>query len=128
MSTDIGTQITSISRANDLTENVKKWVLCDKQLKLAKEKIDKIRDLKQELGISILSYMVNHPISNNEIVITDGKIKMYEKKEYSPLTFSYIEQCLAKIIPEKSHVDFIIQYIKDNREVKTTPDLRSIYK
>lgn len=128
MSTDIGTQITTISRTNDLTENVKKWVLCDKQLKLAKEKIDKIRDLKQELGISILSYMETHPVSNNEIVITDGKIKMYEKKEYSPLTFSYIEQCLAKIIPEKSHVDFIIQYLKDNREVKTTPDLRSIYK
>jgi hypothetical protein len=128
MSTDIGTQITSMSRTNDLAENVKKWVICDKQLKLAKEKIDKIRDLKQELGISILSYMVNHSISNNEIVITDGKIKMYEKKEYSPLTFSYIEQCLAKIIPEKSHVDFIIQYLKDNREVKTTPDLRSIYK
>jgi hypothetical protein len=128
MSTDIGTQITSISRTNDLVENVKKWVLCDKQLKLAKEKIDKIRDLKQELGVSILSYMETHPVSNNEIVITDGKIKLYEKKEYSPLTFSYIEQCLAKIIPEKSHVDFIIQYIKDNREVKTTPDLRSIYK
>jgi hypothetical protein len=120
--------VRSGSHINDLAENVKKWVLCDKQLKLAKEKIDKIRDLKQELGISILSYMENHPISNNEIVITDGKIKMYEKKEYSPLTFSYIEQCLAKIIPEKSHVDFIIQYLKDNREIKTTPDLRSIYK
>ena len=72
--------------------------------------------------------MDENNLLQNEIEITDGKLKIYEKKEYSPLTFSYIEQSLAKIIPDKSHVQFIIQYLKDNREIKTTTDLKSIYK
>ena len=104
-------------------ENVKKWVLCDQQLKIIKEKSDKIRDTKHVLGSAICTYMDENNLSQNEIEITDGKLKIYEKKEYSPLTFSYIEQSLAKIIPDKSHVQFIIQYLKENREIKTTTDL-----
>ena len=109
-------------------ENVKKWVLCDQQLKLIKEKSDIIRDTKHVLSSAICTYMDENNLSQNEIEITDGKLKIYEKKEYSPLTFSYIEQSLAKIIPDKSHVQFIIQYLKENREIKTTTDLKSIYK
>jgi hypothetical protein len=109
-------------------ENVKKWVLCDQQLKLIKEKSDKIRDTKHVLSSAICTYMDENNLSQNEIEITDGKLKIYEKKEYSPLTFSYIEQSLAKIISDKSHVQFIIQYLKENREIKTTTDLKSIYK
>jgi hypothetical protein len=109
-------------------ENVKKWVVCDQQLKIIKEKSDQIRHMKNTLGTSICNYMVDNQISHNEIEITNGKLKVFEKKEYSPLTFSYIEQCLAKIIPEKSHVDYIIKYLKENREIKTSVDLKSIYK
>jgi len=109
-------------------ENIKKWVLCDQQLKLIKTKSDQIRDMKHNLGQSICNYMTEHNIAQNEIEITDGKLKVVEKKEYSPLTFSYIEQSLAKIIPEKSHVDYIIKYLKENREIKETMDLKSTYK
>ena len=109
-------------------ENVKKWVICDQQLKHIKDKTDQIRELKNALGSSICTYMIDNNISNNDIEITNGKLKVYEKREYSPLTYSYIEQCLAKIISEKSHVDYIIQYLKNNREIKTTNELKSIYK
>jgi hypothetical protein len=109
-------------------ENVKKWVLYDQQLKLIKEKSDKIRDMKHVLGSAICTYMDENNLSQNEIEITNGKLKVYEKKEYSPLTFSYIEQSLAKIITDKSHIQFIIQYLKENREIKTSTDLKSIYK
>jgi hypothetical protein len=120
--------IISPTSKKDFVDNVKKWVLCDQQLKLIKEKSDNIRDMKHTLSSSICTYMDENNLSQNEIEITGGKLKIYEKKEYSPLTFSYIEQSLAKIIPDKSHVQFIIQYLKENREIKTTTDLKSIYK
>lgn len=109
-------------------ENVKKWVVCDQQLKHIKDKTDQIRELKNTLGSSICTYMIENDIAKNDIEITNGKLKVYEKKEYSPLTYSYIEECLAKIISEKSHVDYIIQYIKSNREIKTSTELRCIKK
>ena len=105
-------------------ENVKKWVVCDQQLKHIKEKTDQIRELKNTLGTSICTYMIDNNIANNDIEITNGKLKVYEKREYSPLTYFYIEECLAKIISEKSHVDYIIQYLKNNREIKTTTELK----
>jgi hypothetical protein len=114
--------------SKEFVENVKKWVLCDQQLKIVKEKSDKIRDMKHILGSSICTYMNEHNLSQNEIEITNGKLKIYEKKEYSPLTFSYIEQCLAKIISDESHIEYIIQFLKENREIKTSIDLKSIYK
>ena len=120
--------ITSPHAKKDFVENVKKWVLCDQQLKLIKDKSDNIRDMKHALGSAICTYMDENNLSKNEIEITNGKLKIYEKKEYSPLTFSYIEQSLAKIIPDKSHVDYIIHYLKENREIKTSTDLKSIYK
>jgi hypothetical protein len=114
--------------SKEFVENVKKWVLCDQQLKIVKEKSDKIRDMKHILGSAICTYMDEHNLSQNEIEITNGKLKIYEKKEYSPLTFSYIEQCLAKIISDESHIKYIIQFLKENREIKTSTDLKSIYK
>lgn len=114
--------------SKEVVENVKKWVLCDQQLKRVKEKSDKIRDIKHILGSAICTYMDEHNLSQNEIEITNGKLKIYEKREYSPLTFSYIEQCLAKIISDESHVEYIIQFLKENREIKTSTDLKRIYK
>jgi hypothetical protein len=109
-------------------ENVKKWVVCDQQLKVIKDKSEQIRDMKHVLGVSICNYMIENQLSHNEIEITNGKLKVFEKKEYSPLTFSYIEQSLAKIIQDKSHVDYIMKHLKENREIKTSVDLKSIYK
>jgi hypothetical protein len=120
--------VVSSTAKREFVENVKKWVLCDQQLKLIKDKSDNIRDIKHALGSAICTYMDENNLSQNEIEITNGKLKIYEKKEYSPLTFSYIEQSLAKIIQDKSHVQYIIQYLKENREIKTSTDLKSIYK
>ena len=119
---------TKARTSKDFVENVKKWVVCDQQLKLVKEKSDKIRDMKHILGSAICAYMEDNNLMQNEIEITNGKLKICEKREYSQLTFSYIEQCLAKLISDKSHVEYIIQFLKENREIKTSTDLKSIYK
>ena len=66
--------------------------------------------------------------THTKIEISDGELKLYEKKEYSPLTFAYIQSCLANIINDESHVEFIIQYLKDHREIKTQTDIRRITK
>lgn len=109
-------------------ENVQKWVVLDKQLKMIHEKTKEIRDNKQQLTEEICNYIQNKNMTNTKIEISDGELKMYEKKEYSPLTFSYVEESLAKILADKSQVDYIIEYLKSNREIKSSPDIRRTYK
>jgi len=105
-------------------ENVQKWLLYEQQLKLVADKAKQIRESKNTTAESICKYMQTHGLSQNKIKITDGELKMCEKKEYSPLTFGYVEECLAKIIPEKESVEFIMDYLKSNREIKISKELR----
>jgi hypothetical protein len=67
-----------------------------------------------------------HKITQNKIKITDGELRIHEKKEYSPLTYSYVEESVAKLIPEKEHVDCIMDYLKSNRETKVSKEIRRI--
>ena len=61
-------------------------------------------------------------------MIHDGDLKVYEKKEYSPLTFSFLEQHLGKIMTDPQQVNYVIQYLKEQREIKTSNDLKRSYK
>ena len=106
--------------------NIQKWVVLDKQLKYVNEKTRQIREARTRLSVDICNYIQQKQWTNKPIEITDGVIKFTEKREYSPLSFSYIEECLDELITDKDKVDYIIQYLKDHREVKTVCDIRRV--
>jgi len=116
-----------IEPKKQFVENIQKWVLLDKQLKLVNEKTKEIRENKHRLTNDICNYIQNKNLSSTKIEISDGELKMYEKKEYSPLTFTYIEESLAKILTDKSQVDYVIEFLKKNREVKSSVDIRRTF-
>lgn len=115
--------IVSTTTRQEFIENIKKWVVLDSQLKIVNEKTKKMRELKQELSKNICEYMERNGVKNN-IEISNGELKRYEKKEYSPLTFGFLQTCLEQIIENQEQVDYIIQFLKENREIKTSYDLR----
>ena len=91
----------------EFSEKIKQWVTIDSQLKIIHEKTKEIRNKKSLLLEEISQYVLQNNIKNKTIEISDGNLKFYEKKEYSNLTFSYIEECLHKIILDKKHVEHI---------------------
>jgi hypothetical protein len=93
-----------IEPKTQFVENIQKWVILDKQLKLIHEKTKEIREHKHRLTDDICGYIQNKSLSTTKIEISDGELKMYEKKEYSPLTFTYIEESLAKILTDIAEV------------------------
>lgn len=112
----------------EFVENIKKWVLADTQLKLIHDKTKLIRENKQELLDKIINHVSANNMESKRIEISDGELRFYEKKEYSPLTFTYVEECLGKIISDKKQVEYIINYLKENRQIKTCSDIRRNYK
>jgi len=112
---------------NQFIDNVQKWVLIDNQLKIVNEKTKKMREMKNSLSEDICKYMNDNDLINKKIGITNGELRIVEKKDYSPLSYGYIEKKLEEIIPDKSHVEFIIQYLKDNREITLSQEIRSNY-
>jgi len=105
-------------------QNIQSWVSLDTQLKTINERIKPIREKKTELSEEITKYMKEMQIDKKRIDITDGSLGLYEKKEYSALTYGYIEKCLGEIIPDKKHVDYIMNYLREHRQVKQITDIR----
>jgi hypothetical protein len=106
-------------------EDVKRWALIESQLKIVNEKTKKMREMKHELSEKICNYMSE--TNNSKIKLSDGEIRLYDKKEYSPLTFGYIENKLANIISDKEQLEYVIQYLKENREITTSPEIKRTY-
>ena len=104
--------------------DVQKWVALDSQLKLANDKIRQLRESKNQLTSKICTFIDTQNMRDTKLEISDGNLKVYDRKEYSPITFAYIETSLDKIIPNKEHVAYIIKYLKENREIKTVSDIR----
>ena len=119
------TQI-SINEKEEFVQKIKKWVIIDSQLKIINEKTKKMREMKHELTHQICEYSEKNKIQK-KININDGELRITEKKEYSPLTFTYIQECLQKIITDNEHVEFIIKYLKENREITITSDIRRTF-
>ena len=128
MENQLATTTVRINQKKELIENIQKWATLDLQLKKILEKTKEYREIKTRLSESICKYLQDSNLQTTKIDITNGQIKLHEKKDYSPLTFGYVEECLGKIIPDKSHVDFIIKYLKEHREIKTASELRRTYK
>jgi len=108
---------------DDFIADVQKWALLDAQLKIVNEKTRKMRELKNTLTKQICDYIDTNQLRTT-IGLNDGELRIYEKREYSPLSYSYIEECLKSIIKNQDHIDYIIKYLKDNREIKLTRDIK----
>lgn len=111
-----------------LIENVKKWVILDTQIKIANEKLKSMREMKTDLTQQICDFYEKNNMKNKKIGISDGELQISEKKEYSPLTFGYIEKVLKEVVKNEEHIKHIIHLLKINREIKIVSDIkRKVY-
>jgi hypothetical protein len=108
-------------------ESVQKWVSIDTQIKAINEKVKKARELKSQLIGNIYQYVEKNGLENTRIEISDGDLKFYEKRDYQPITFGYVEECLEKLFSDPKEVERIMDYLHENREVKVTKDIRRNY-
>jgi hypothetical protein len=116
------------SNARDIfIDNIKQWVNIDNQVKHINEKTKQMRERKHILNNDICTYMTTSSDTSNRVCISDGEIGVYDKKEYSSLTYDYIERKLSEIILDTNKVSYIINYLKDNREVITVKEVRRKY-
>jgi len=117
-----------MSEKEIFTKNIQTWVSLDNQLRTVQEKIKEMRERKNSLSGEITKYIQNNQLQKKRIEISDGSLGIYEKKEYSGLTYGYIEKCLGDIIPDKKNVEYIMNYLREHRELKKSGfDIRRNY-
>ena len=116
-----------LNNKDEFINNVKQWVNLDNQLKIVNEKTKLMRERKTLLNSQICAFANENNINHKHIEITDGILKFYKRKEYKPLTYGFVEESLNEIIPNKEHVEFILNHLKEKRETVIHDDIRRNY-
>lgn len=109
---------------NELQKYIQKWVAVDNQLCLLQEKTKTMREWKKKLTDKISEKLQEKGWENSILEIPDGELKLQNKKEYSTLSFGYIEECLRELIPEEDQIIFVMDYLREHREIKNVVDIR----
>jgi hypothetical protein len=117
-------QIVAKAPKQQFVENVQKWSLVEEKLKRVNETAKKLRDMKSELSKSITAYMCENNLSDKKISLPSGELRIVDKKEYTPLSFTYVELCLDNIIADKDQVELIMSELREQRYVNTIKELR----
>jgi hypothetical protein len=113
-----------MSGDDSLEKYVQKWVLVDNQIQLLQEKTKTMREWKHKLTDKIVEIMETKGIEDKVFEIPNGELFLQEKREYSTLSFGYIEDCLQKLIPDPEQADFVLNYLREHREIKMVKDIR----
>lgn len=115
----------AVMNKQDFIDNVKKWVFLDSKLKDFREKMKKMGNMKNDISDKIHQYATTNSIKPVEI--NDGYIHFVEKKEYTTLSYGFLEKCLHKMIHDNKQVEHIMNFIKAQREIKTSPEIKRTY-
>ena len=99
--------------------NIVEWVKLDNNIKLLNQNTKHLREKRKSLERKIID-----DIDNKIIKINDETIKSVKSKHTQPLTLAYIESCLSKLIDNDNNVDYIMDYIKQNRPYKCEIELK----
>ena len=108
-------------------KQIQKWVEIDNKIKKINAELKTSRELKNELETSIMTTVNNKKMLNTSLSLPDGKLRFVETKTTNPISLTFVEQCLHDLIPNKSQVQHILNYMKEKRETKINPEIKRYF-
>ena len=103
---------------------IQKWVAVDNQLKTLNEKMKTLRETRNALTGDITNYAEKNNLSNSTVNISDGKLKFVNTKVQAPLTYKFLEKTLGEVIHNEVQAKYIVEQLKDKRDVKIIPEIQ----
>lgn len=106
------------------SETVNTWFALDNEQQLLLEKLALLRKQKQKVSDSIMKTLESKNKLHCTLDLPEGQLRVQNRKEYGHMTFQYIEKCFESLILDDSQRDFVLKFLKDNREVKNVAELK----
>lgn len=109
-------------------ENIKEYIELENKIEELNLQMKTLKVQKQLIHEKISNTITKNQWQNKQFHVNNYKLSMVDRKQYSSLTFSYLEEQLQKIIPDNNERDYLIKYLKNNRSIKNVQELRYIKK
>ena len=107
--------------------NIKRWVSLDNRIKALNDEAKALREEKSSINDCISQHIEANHLEKATIQISDGKLRYVTTKTQTPISLKYLESCLSDCISDSTKVKEIMEYVKVNREVKETTELKRYY-
>ena len=107
--------------------NIKSWVSVDNKIKILNEQIRELRGERNDYHDKIMTQVESSNLEQSIIQISDGTLKFATSKSTKPLTLKFIHACLSNVISNQDDVNNIMKYIKEQREVSSSKEIKRYY-
>ena len=112
----------------NLETNIKEWVHLDNKHKKLSDEIKFVRDKKNEVSDSILTYCNDKKIKPT-INISDGMLKLIDTQQCNSLTYKFLSDCFHKFYDNKEEeADRLLEFIKRERTYTSVQSIKRQYK
>jgi len=105
-------------------QNIQQWISIDNEIKLLSEKIHDLRERKSKIHENINIHVESNHLNNVTLQVNKDNIKFITTKVTNPLTFKYVEKSLGNIIKNPVQVKQIVEYLKENRDIKLVNEIK----
>tara|TARA_B100001057_G_scaffold326252_1_gene326457 strand:- start:11405 stop:11746 length:342 start_codon:yes stop_codon:yes gene_type:complete len=110
-----------------LEENIKNWVVLDNSIKELANRLKDLREKRDNYNYEILSYIKENNLTNATIKVSDGNLKFVDSKIAQPLTYKFLNDSMQKFFKDKELTDKFIKFMKTQREIKISKDIKRTY-
>lgn len=111
-----------------MENNIKNWLLLDNKIKELNQKINELREKKNNYKNDIYHHINNNNLNNATIKIGNDYLKFVETKQTAPISYKFLIEALKNCLTDDSDIENIINYIKTNRESKIINDIKRFNK
>lgn len=109
---------------NTLTQCVQEYAAIDDELQEINEKQKILRKRKQDLETIIIKTMKEKNLESRTLKQGQNHFSIGTRRQYSSLTFSYLERSFEKMVPDKNNRNILLEYLRENREVRNIDELK----
>jgi seryl-tRNA synthetase len=111
-------------QATTLSQLVQQYLQLDEELHEIQNQQKELREKRTQVQTRIIEYMKDNDLEHRTLKTGNTQLSIISRKQYSAISFSYLDKMLRKIIPDTSQIPSILQYLKENREVKVVSEIR----
>lgn len=107
-----------------LAQQMNSLIQIQQELDSLNEKQKELRQQKNNLQDSIIQYMKENDMDHRSVKMGNHQMYIASRKQYSGITFHYLDKMLGNIIPDENQKSYVLKYLRENREIKDVPELR----
>ena len=111
-------------QTTELSQKLQSYLNIDAELQELAERQKALREQKHLLQDSIVELMKSNNLETRTIKLSGRQINLVPRKQYSGITFGYLDKTLGELIQDPDQKSYVLQYLKDHRTMKEVHELR----